>query len=206
MERTTLIDAFLSSAYRGHIKTLKECSRDTANSVAMVTSQVRAICFDDVKSQYIVSLDPRSRQKIKSFDALLLEKSGDIDFIEFKNGCIDSHDAYEIMQKIFDSLLIFLDVTERTLKDARRQVTFILVYNEKKNKDLQKWEFDRQDFLIQQAPSRVELGKILANKADTHFIRFGLERFKGYCFKEVRTLTVTEFDTILNSKIFPIDM
>lgn len=153
-----------------NIATLEKLSKDTAHNVFMVSSQLNAIDFDEVKELHL--RDIPLKEPPKSIDALLFKKSN-WTFIEFKNGNID---VFEVRRKIFDSLLVFNDITKKTISDMRKNTSFILVYNE-------------------HISSLYTISKKVSSLAKIEFIRFNLEYFKHYCFKNVSTYTVEEFKT-----------
>ena len=51
---------------------------------------------------------------------------------EFKNGKINDKQKYNVYQKIYESLLIFCDITGESISFCRDHAEFILVYNETK--------------------------------------------------------------------------
>lgn len=53
-------------------------------------------------------------------------------FIEFKNGIISQTVNYELRLKIYESLLILLDIINENISFSRKKISYILVYNEDK--------------------------------------------------------------------------
>jgi hypothetical protein len=95
-------------------------------------------------------------------------------------------------------LLIFTDIAGVGVRKTRDYMNYILVYNEGKNPLP-----DEFDSTIQISPSREHIAKYFINdrsKKAFGFIRFNLERFKKLYFKNVFTLTESEFETEFVSK------
>lgn len=121
-------------------KSMKEISKDTANNEYMTYSKYRAIDFDDYKDEYIQRFEKPA--SLASNDALIVDNNEYV-FIEFKNGKIFAFDdrtreygkksKHQIYKKIYDSLLILMDIEDMTVKEAREKVSYMLVYNRKKN-------------------------------------------------------------------------
>ena len=123
----------LYETFRGHISTLKECSKDHSDPGCikfMTESQLEAINFDTVKTKYANDL-VLSEECAASVDALL-ETDENIAFVEFKNGKVNNRN---IKDKIRDSLLLFCDLTKQTISDTRKNLDFIVVYNEEKKEN-----------------------------------------------------------------------
>ncbi len=154
---------------------LKQASYDDFNKEYMTLSELEVVNFDAVKNKYVSVNNLNSSPS--SNDALYFEKDKTF-FIEFKNGEING-DAkkYGLWHKIYDSLLIFTDITKKDVSYTRSCMEYILVYNEEKNAS---------------AVSRASIGKSLGKLARTEHILFGLERFEMY-LKRVCTYNQTEF-------------
>jgi hypothetical protein len=73
---------------------------------------------------------------------------------------------------------LFYRYCKKNISFTRKNLDYILVYNEKKN-------------------SKSEIVAHIAKKAKTEQIKYGLERFKKYFFKEVHTYTEKEFEEYL---------
>lgn len=159
-----------------HKSQLRKTSKDdnNKNNVSFMTeSKLDVINFDAVVKDY--AREHKLNSIPTSNDALYISDDGRILFIEFKNGVIDKETRYNIKEKIFDSIFILTDILEKNISYTRENVEYILVYNEEKN-------------------SKNFIANHICQKADTHFIEKGLERFKGYCFKDVYTYTKEEFE------------
>ena len=101
-----------------------------------------------------------------------------------------------IKDKIRDSLLLFCDLTKQTISDTRKNLDFIVVYNEEKNPLPN--QFKKQ--AVSDAPSRIAIGKYFLGKGNEELIRFDLERYKHLYFREVHTYTKAEFDKYIEEK------
>lgn len=160
--------------------TLKETSadtRDNATTEYMVYSEMEVINFDVVKTKYMNSLSA-SEECAKSCDALA-QINNDIIFIEFKNGSMKTKKK-NVRDKIRDSLLIFGDITGKTLSYTRKNLVFVLVYNPEQN-----------------PPEKPSLNRIIDNinqRAATETIRFELGKLKGVYFRDIHTYTPEEFE------------
>ena len=184
----------LYETFREHISTLKECSKDHSDPDCikfMTESQLEAINFDTVKTKYTNDL-VLSEECAASVDALL-EKDENLAFVEFKNGKVNNRN---IKDKIRDSLLLFCDLTKQTISDTRKNLDFIVVYNEEKNPPPN--QIKKQ--AVSDAPSRIAIGKYFLSKGNEELIRFDLERYKHLYFREVHTYTKEEFDKYIEEK------
>lgn len=170
------------SAFKKNITTFKETSRDSSesNDVYMTQSQIEVVNFDNVKSEYIRNL--KLTKTPLSSDALFIKSKNEIYFVEFKNGKISKKVIYNVYNKIYDSLLIYMDIIEKNISFCRENVNFILVYNESKNPK------EPQD------SAKASIGKHFANKAKKKYVRFDLQQFERLYFHEVNTYTEEEFE------------
>lgn len=112
--------------------TLKETSKDEKEEGKkgfLTDLEKECINFDKLKEEYIRVNKIKCSGVPSSCDALL-ESNNELCFIEFKNG---SFKDYEIIRKIYDSLLIFLDLTGKTISFSRQYMSFYLVYNKNTN-------------------------------------------------------------------------
>ena len=101
---------------------------------------------------------------------------------------------FNVYYKIYDSLLIFNDIVGENISFCRKNLYFILVYNEGKNSC-------ENDKVGQQDSSKAIISKYVHNKAKKKFVRFGLDRFEKIYFKEVFTYTEYEFEKIFLPQI-----
>ena len=154
----------------------------------MTESQYLVVSFDSVKNEYIRDL--KVYQSPTSNDALLSYGEGRLIFIEFKNGNMHTNKQHDVRKKIFDSLLIFTDIAKVGISYTRSHMDYILVYNENKYSDS---EMD-ENSTVGDSKSRDQIGKRLMALGNDTYIKFGLEMFKNYCFKDVYTYTECEFE------------
>ena len=143
------------------------------------------INFDKLKEEYI------KQNKItcdfpSSVDALL-EFNNELYLIEFKNMKYedienDKKKKFEIKKKVYESLLILLDLIDRTISFSRLKISFILVY--------------KYDSLSSYEQNRIVRRNELANG---RICNFGLESFKNIYFKDIRTLTKELFENFIEN-------
>lgn len=178
---TQMIDNEMFSSCRS---TLKETSFDSAKNEYMIESNDEVVDFDLVKRKYTNGLG-LSEDCAKSVDALF-EKNGRIVFAEFKN-CDIKKKRGAIRDKIYNSILIYCDITGQTVKKLRDNSDFVLVYNGKDNS--------------YGHPGEEHFGYIsdkvfkYANKRE---ILFGFDKLKGLYFNDVYTMNEREFKDYWN--------
>lgn len=185
-----MIDLSKYLIFENNKKTFKETSKDDHDGsiTYMTESQYQVISFDDVKEEYIKDLGLKSVPR--SNDALLSLPDGSLVFVEFKNGYIDSKDQHDIRKKIFDSMLIFSDIVETGISHTRAEMDYILVYNQAKNP----LEASSTKTKVSDSESRDAIAKKLSSLGHTEYVKFGLDIFKNYCFREVYSYTIQEFE------------
>lgn len=180
----------LGSEYQMCKSSLKAASLDNSSSSGdchMTDSPLVVYDFDKVKDHYSNRLALAERPK--SVDALASSVDGDIYLIEFKNGDLGkSNKGYEIRQKIYDSLFILYDLLGMTPANSRGKVVFVLVYNESKNSASSK---SGRNATVN---SRMQIKAAVFKKANKSFIPFGLAGLKGYCLKDIHSVTENQFD------------
>lgn len=173
---------------------LKEISKDDSdkdNICYMTESLKETVDFDRVKTKYVNGLK-LSEECASSVDGLF-DISDRLVFVEFKNGSM-KNEKRKVKDKIRDSLLIFCDITEKSITETRDWMEFILVYNSNKNPMPDSVEKEH----VQESHSRVEIAKYFSGKAKREFVRFDLEKLKSLYFKEVHTFTEREFEDYIN--------
>ena len=182
--------------FRDNLSTLKQTSLDDNGDCkeSMISSDTEVVDFDGVKNDYIK--DMKLTKTPSSSDALYEDQRGQFYFIEFKNGRIDNRVAFSIRKKMYDSLLIFHDLTKTDISFSRKHMNFILVYNENKNPRSREAFAEAEDG---PTPSRVAIGNYISKKAKTHFIRFDLEQFKTIYFQDIFTFSKVEFENYLSN-------
>ena len=177
-------------------KSLKELSKDDSNNDKiefMTESEIEVIDFDSVKTKYTNELQ-LSEETAKSVDALT-ETCDGLAFVEFKNGNMKNEKA-KVKEKIRDSLLLFCDITNKTVSYTREKMDFVLVYNIEKNplpNQVAKNE-------VRDSVSREAIAKYFLSMANKELIRFDLERFQTLYFKNVHTYSKAEFDLYWKAK------
>lgn len=158
-----------------------ECSKDDEHNEIMINSEVQVVDFDLVKRKYLNALG-KSEECAASVDVLAEDENGDVYMIEFKNGEID---ADNIRKKVTESLLIYTDITHKTIKDTRENLSFILVYNP-----------DRKHFEPQRerAIHLARMGKGLCKE-------YGLDKYQGTYFLRAYMMTEAQFANKLLTKL-----
>ena len=175
--------------------TLKETSYDGANKEYMTDSLLEVIDFDKVKLQYCNLLGLEGEVP-KSCDALLFLQNKTI-FIEFKNGKVET---FDVRKKIYDSVLIFSDLKKCTISETRKNIEYILVYNEEKNKNSKDCrEFSKRE--IQESKSFKSISNSISKLAKKEIIRFRIGDFQNYILKDIHTYTMEEFEEKLTKII-----
>lgn len=185
-----MIDIKKIDIFNCAICSLKEASKDNhdGTDTFMTTSTINVVNFDRVKDEYIKQLSVSEAPA--SNDALYIDNSGEMFFIEFKSGYMKGKKIFAVRLKIFDSLLILTDIIGEGVSYTRKNLSYILVYNENKNPS-----GSDDDSEMQLSQSRVDIAKyFLEKKSKEKFIRFGLERFERLYFKDVYTLKESEFE------------
>lgn len=177
---------------RDYISPLKKTSKDDANEMYMTECTEDVINFDKIVKAYCKKIHIGS---IDSNDALMaFTDDENVTFIEFKNGYIDRKHQQKLFKKIYNSILIFSDITKTTISNTRQFMNYILVYNGEKNSDN-----SNPKTKYRESASRDEISKTLLGYANETYIKYGLEFFKGYCFKDVKTYTKSEFKCYLKN-------
>jgi hypothetical protein len=154
-------------------------------SVFMTSSQETVVNFDKFKESVVKKHGSKNRPR--SCDALYMQSENEWFLIEFKNGKIDEKKISEIKEKIFGSLLLLTEKLDKTIGFTRKELTFILVYNEDKNRDIE---------------ARGDIGKSLGKLANYQFFPFGLDGFEKLYFKKVHEWNKKEFDSNFVQKYF----
>lgn len=202
MNYNDLIESSLS--FLNFKKTLREASKDSHNNEYMTNCTMNVIDFDQYKDYYIKQLnlpkiydykDEEKTRNIKSNDVLFIYND-EIYFIEFKNGSINKTDTFKIHTKLYDSLLIILDILGENISFSKENIKYILVFNEEKKHNAK--SFNSTD--LQYITSRV--GQL----ANDEIIQFDLHKFKDIYLNEVHTYTKSEFERMFVDKYKNIDM
>ena len=196
----------MPECFRSNIITLHQASFDSDGKAYMTESTLPCFDFDGIKEWYIKEKIPNVKPSPASNDALLIGENGMV-FIEFKNGKIDNAENNRIIQKIYDSLLILFDRAvdmgwfredfQADISYTRNHMEYVLVYNEEKYASRfptaqTKKGMERQK--LQASVCRDKINKYVRRRGNRALVKFGLDRFRGYVFKEVYTLTESEFN------------
>lgn len=178
----------LAEAMQSYVSDLTTVSYDSAHNWSMVLDDTFKLVynFDDFAKDYGNGINGKP---LTSNDAFFIGNDGNCYFIEFKNGCIVDRVTREMLKevrdnltsKIANSLLMLID--KKLIPDceyAREKLTYILVYNPKKNLPGSA-AFDRFMQRYQRPTSPA-------------CSLFGLaSQYKNVFFKEVLTYTPQEF-------------
>lgn len=177
--------------------TLKQTSKDDKNEEYMTESTIRVINFDSVGGDKY-SKNNKLNIQLKTNDVLFLHNDKKYTFIEFKNGKlldktnkIDIKKLKDIELKILNSLFVLGDIEEKSLSSLKEITDYILVYNEEKNTP------NERNSISEIGNYFINQGNISSEKTKTEreeIICFGLEKFKGYCFKNIHTYSKEEFE------------
>ena len=174
--------------------TLKETSKDDSKQKEdvvefMTESALQVINFDGVKTEYTNKLG-LSEETATSVDALT-QTCDHIVFIEFKNGKV--HNS-EVKSKIKDSLLILCDILGKNIDYTRKNLDFVLVYNESKNTVPNQYK----KRIPQESTSRSYITKTFLQKGGQEIVLFDLERYKNLYFRTVHTFPKEEFECYIS--------
>jgi hypothetical protein len=161
--------------------TLEQTSEDNdekttpkGRGVFMTSSQERVVNFDKFKQS--IATKYKANNSPNSCDVLYMQSENEWFLIEFKNGKIDEKKIFQVRGKIFQSLLLLTEKLDKTISFTRRNLNFILVYNEN--------------------IARIEIGKSLYKLTDnSQFFPFGLNGLQKLYFKEVYVWNKKEFDS-----------
>ena len=178
--------------------TLKQTSKDDNNEEYMTESQIKVINFDSVGGDKYTRNNNLSIQ-LKTNDVLFLHNDERYTFIEFKNGKlldksnrIDIKKLKDIELKILNSMFVLGDIEGKSLNTLKEITNYILVYNEEKNSPNEKNSISEIGNYFVNQGSSLSVGENTFGKDE--IICFGLEKFKGYCFKNVHTYSKEEFE------------
>lgn len=181
---------------KNHLSTLRETSvddHDRANIVYMTDSDREAVNFDDVKREYIRTLN--LSEEPKSNDALFLTNKNELVFVEFKNGFMDAPKKYAVRKKIYDSIVILTDILNVGISSLRDHMQYVLVYNESVNAE--EHDVKKKKSHVQSSEAFDSFAKNVSKLAKKEYICFGIRIFENYCFREVHTYTEKEFERFL---------
>lgn len=129
----------------------------------MSDSSLNVISFDAFKEEYL-SMQGLEKSMANSADALTSSAENTY-LIEFKNG--ETIDNHQVENKLKDSVTILCDVWNKTISDTRKEIIFVLVYNE-----------DAKNI-----PITERRAISMANKSGQPHARFGLNKANLYVKK-----------------------
>lgn len=182
---------------KNNVSTLKETSvdkHDLKNIKYMTCSKRTAVNFDDVKKDYIENLS--LSETPKSNDALFLSKDNKLIFVEFKNGFMDNSKKFAVRKKIYDSIIILMDILNTGVSELKDEMEYILVYNESVNSDEEEI-LKKKQHLVQPSEAFDAFAKGVSKMANKEYVCFGIRMFENYCFSKVHTYTEAEFESFL---------
>lgn len=173
MNEWNKINAFLEN--RSSLKNTSLDDHNKENPIYMLEYSNEVVDFDKAKEAYLKTMKCQS-EELMSADALWLHNEKTL-LIEFKNGSLKKA-AKDIKNKLKDSVFILADITSNNIDTIRKNVEFILVYNEEKN----------------QSSSKLKIANGITKLAGEEFLRFGLDKYRGLFFSKAHTYTRTEFE------------
>ena len=162
---------------RGKRTSLKISSFDSEKHEYMTESTLNVIALDDLKKEYLQKIG-LEENLANSADAMTADKEYTY-IIEFKNGDIEPR---QVENKLKDSVMMLCDIWRRTTSDTRKDIIFVLVYNEEYKKKHQ----------------TEKLAIAMANNAGRPHPMWGLDKANTYVKKAV-IYNKEEF----NSKLLP---
>ncbi|MEE1154027.1 MAG: hypothetical protein UH241_02615 [Acutalibacteraceae bacterium] len=179
--------------------TIKETSLPDDKKV-FIDSEIEAIDFDKVKNDI--------NKNLKSNDALIINQNNKWIFIEFKSGFIRDDVERECMIKIYDTILLSIDIAfnnsieyikENPLQFFKQNCDYYLVYGSKNEPFNESYmttgtrKYLNNIGYFEKNKSKKAIAHRLAQKANDNYILFGLHKFKGYLFKNVYTIDEDAF-------------
>lgn len=108
--------------------------------------------------------------------------NSDLKVIEFKNGGIKTVDIY---RKIYDSLIMLVEMEYITQKECRNNAQYIVVYNES--------EYGEKYLKCREEQSNLKIQKHVRSLAEQPRKLFDLNKLDGYLVNKTFTLTQKEF-------------
>lgn len=169
-----------------HIVELGDASLDTDNNQKLVSSSLPVINFDAMVKEYANKLGV---QIPSSVDALLCVDGGDEGWlVEFKNGHVGRDARRPLTLKVYDSITVLSELTGKTAEQYRKELVFVLVVNASKNEKVLGKIAAPSD-----SKSLSDMASKMCSRGDRRFVPFGLNRFVGYCLKEVMVVDEAEF-------------
>lgn len=117
---------------------MKDCSLDDSrgNHKYLVDFEVdkKVVNFDKMKRLFCKEYLDIEETSMKSVDCYLELTTGEMVLIEFKNGKLKKEEEkIKLKLKLKDSMLIICDAFEKSIKDVKDRLIYIVVYNSEKN-------------------------------------------------------------------------
>ncbi|MDE6233164.1 MAG: hypothetical protein K2M60_07455 [Lachnospiraceae bacterium] len=162
------------------LKSIKKISADTTNKEFMLQSDLKVIDFDKFSKKYAhkfkIPILP------KTVDGLYISKNDEWTFIEFKNGSIKTVDIY---RKIYDSLIMLVEMGYLTWENCRNNAQYIVVYNEN--------EYGEKYLECRKEQNNLKIQSHIRSLAKQPRKLFDLKNLNGYLVNKTSTLTQIEF-------------
>lgn len=179
--------------FEDNLRSLKQISidnHDKENPSFMTESEFVCVDFDSVKDDYREKLGTIVNPK--SIDALIFGEKVNT-MVEFKNGVVDKRLIQTIIEKMLNSVIMYVDITGESVKSVRENMDFILVYNYEKNPfNIKKY---RQNYY------RDMFVRSLSKKARERYTQFGLFKYEGYIFRAIYTYSKRDFKEQFTDKL-----
>lgn len=176
---------------------ISRASYDDAKKQVLVPRDLIVYNFDDVKEYVCRRL--RDSSYTKSCDAYFKDGQGREYIIEFKNQREEDVPRRALRQKAYDSLYLLLltFAKEKTVEEAARNTTLIIVYNDHLEEDRKAGSHHARSRSFEKMADAV--GN-LAGKRE--HIKFGLAYLKGQLYREIYTLDTEDFSRIFVDGVF----
>ncbi len=169
------------SVFKNHKTQLKNTSSDIINKEYLSDDTRIVIDFDAVKEAYMSDISVPT-DFASSVDAVFSDDEEKIYFVEFKNG---DFEGIKIKKKAYDSILIYQDVVSSKISELRDNGIFILVISDEKYEKLS---------------ARDKRAMAFASRGKTDYAIYGLNKLRGYCFKEVHCKKALNFKKYIEQK------
>jgi hypothetical protein len=180
--------------------TLTDVSYDIENNCSMITNNLRVINVDklkdDIAATFKLSESPQSCDTLYKYE-------DEYFLIEFKNGKLENSrkspfepiasQFYDIIRKIFESLLLLNEKLKCSISDTRKNFIFILVFNEDKNSYLEMKDKTIKLGYKNKSLPLSPLSEILPDN-------FNIKYFDKLYFKGVYICSKTTFENIFIKK------
>lgn len=154
---------------------LRDCSFDSANNLYLSQSNTVVVNFDDVKTQYYANLK-MTNEKACSVDAIAKNKDASFCMVEFKSRLNGENPKVNL--KVRDSLLILCSICNTTIDETRKNIDFIVVFDETRT------TFSTKD----------KVAIAMANQSGTISSYGGFDKLEGSCFRKCVLCSSTDFN------------